>query len=148
MSLGVPWRTNASPADPVRTEADAKDAIALVASVLAQEGVKVGAIGFQEARTADLILRARKRALDLRREQNQLVDRAETYRALCAFWHIERNALQNWIPRKAPEVAVALGVDQVLVEIVLERLVREFLEEQSAPPKINLKGKTNNDAEF
>lgn len=76
------------PANPVvvSTEDDAREAVSLIARVLREEGgAPIGVLGFDDARTAETILKARERALNIEAKQKRLIpaDQVATYVGRC-----------------------------------------------------------------
>ncbi|UMY19122.1 hypothetical protein MMB17_07435 [Methylobacterium organophilum] len=65
-----------SAAPPVRTEEDARAALTLLKQVLQEEGAEDadGGIDFGKARTADMILKARERAMGIAKARGELVE--------------------------------------------------------------------------
>ena len=81
-------RTVREPANPVvvSTEDDAREAVSLIARVLREEGgAPIGVLGFDDARTAETILKARERAPKIEAKQKRLIpaDQVATYVGRC-----------------------------------------------------------------
>lgn len=107
----VRMRGTQRPAE-VRTEAEARQAISLVARVLAEEGAEAaGPVDFGKARTAELILKARQRSLDQAEQEGRLVNRAAAEAAFFAEARAIRDAWIAWPARVAIELADELGVE-------------------------------------
>src|SRR4051812_19830708 len=69
------------PPPPVRTQADAEEAISLIKRVLMEEGVpSEGPVDFDQARTAETILKARERELKMQERRKILVPLAKVVR--------------------------------------------------------------------
>jgi hypothetical protein len=96
------------------------------------EPVVVGpgqAMTFMQARTANEVLKAQERRVRLQRMKGELVDRAKAVAQVFRLAREERDAWVNWPARVAAMIAAELEVDPHQVHTVLERHVRDHLDE-------------------
>jgi hypothetical protein len=87
------------------------------------------AMTFVQARTANEVLKAQERRLRLQQMKGELVDRAEAVAQVFRLAREERDAWVNWPARVAAMMATELEVDPHQLHTVLERQVREHLNE-------------------
>ena len=97
-----------------------------------------GGMTFLQARTANEVLKAQERKLRLGRLRGELVDRARTTALVFRLARAERDAWLQWPARVAATLAAELGVDAHAMQTVLERALREQLE-QLAEPRLDLR---------
>lgn len=116
----------------VRTEDDAKAAIALIAQVLQAEGAEAGTIDYNAARTADTILKAYERDLSMAQKRKDLVPATDTKRHFSSAFTGFRQQIQRMPSRHVPEMAARLGVDPGLLQSEMDRMVAATLTEMSA----------------
>lgn len=123
------------PATPVRTEAGAREAVSLIARVLAEEGMPDDGKGidFGKTRTAELVLKARQRDLDQAEQCSRLVDRAAAEALFFETARDMRDAWLAWPARIAIEMADELKVDARLLTPILGRHVSQHLAEMGEP---------------
>jgi hypothetical protein len=93
------------------------------------EPVTSGAMTFMQARTANEVLKAQERRLRLQQMKGELVDRAKAVAQVFRLAREERDAWVNWPARVAAMMAADLEVDPHQLHTVLERQVREHLNE-------------------
>jgi hypothetical protein len=93
------------------------------------EPVSAGGMTFMQARTANEVLKAQERRLRLQQMKGELVDRAKAVAQVFRLARDERDAWVNWPARVAAMMAAELEVDQHRLHTVLERRVREHLNE-------------------
>ena len=93
------------------------------------EPVSAGGMTFMQARTANEVLKAQERRLRLQQMKGELVDRAKAVAQVFRLARDERDAWINWPARVAAVIAAELEVDTHKLHIVLERQVREHLNE-------------------
>jgi hypothetical protein len=93
------------------------------------EPVSAGGMTFMQARTANEVLKAQERRLRLQQMKGELVDRAKAVAQVFRLARDERDAWVNWPARVAAMVAAELEVDAHKLHTVLERQVREHLNE-------------------
>ena len=93
------------------------------------EPVTSGAMTFMQARTANEVLKAQERRLRLQQMKGELVDRAKAVAQVFRLAREERDAWVNWPARVAAMIAAELEVDPHQLHTVLERQVREYLNE-------------------
>jgi hypothetical protein len=84
---------------------------------------------FMQARTANEVLKAQERRLRLQQMKGELVDRAKAVAQVFRLARDERDAWVNWPARVAAVMAAELEVDPHQLHTVLERQVREHLNE-------------------
>lgn len=90
-------------------------------------------VSFMEAQRRKENYLARLRQLEFEIKSGRLVDAEAAKKTTFDLARGERDALLNWPARVSPLIAADLGVDQVKLGVALERHVREFLLERSAP---------------
>jgi hypothetical protein len=93
------------------------------------EPIAAGAMTFMQARTANEVLKAQERRLRLQQMKGELVDRAKAVAQVFRLAREERDAWVNWPARVAAMMAAELEVDPHHLHTVLERQVREHLNE-------------------
>jgi hypothetical protein len=93
------------------------------------EPIAAGAMTFMQARTANEVLKAQERRLRLQQMKGELVDRAKAVAQVFRLARDERDAWVNWPARVAAMIAAELEVDPHRLHTVLERQVREHLNE-------------------
>jgi hypothetical protein len=106
-------------------------AVGAVRETLREHGepVSAGGMTFMQARTANEVLKAQERRLRLQRMKGELVDRAKAVAQVFRLARDGRDAWVNWPARVAAVMAAELQVDQHQLHTVLERQVREHLNE-------------------
>lgn len=115
----------------VTTPEDAAEVVSLIKSILQDEGVAAGVIDFNAARTAELIVKTRRRWIESEEKAKRLVD-ADAMREEAWKWGREnRDAWMNWPSRIGPMIASELGIDPVRTIIALENYVRGHLSEMA-----------------
>jgi hypothetical protein len=119
-----------SPQSAVRTEDDARAAVTLIARILTTEGVDAGRIDFNAARTADTILKAYERDLDLQVRRGELVVVQDVGQAVEREYAVVRERLLA-IPGKL--ASKLEGLDRTAIELVLLAEVTEALNELHSP---------------
>jgi hypothetical protein len=93
------------------------------------EPIAAGAMTFMQARTANEVLKAQERRVRLQRMKGELVDRAKAVAQVFRLARDERDAWVNWPARVGAIIAAELEVDAHKLHGVLERHVREHLNE-------------------
>jgi hypothetical protein len=106
-------------------------AVGAVRETLREHGepVSAGGMTFMQARTANEVLKAQERRLRLQQMKGELVDRAKAVAQVFRLARDERDAWVNWPARVAAVIAAELEVDAHKLHTVLERQVREHLNE-------------------
>ncbi|ACL58752.1 hypothetical protein [Methylobacterium nodulans] len=119
----------------VRTPAEAREAVSLIARVLAEEGVEDadGSIDFSKARTAELILKARQRSLDQAEQQGRLIERAAAEKLFFDTARELRDAWLAWPARIGIELAAELGIEARVLTQALTNHVNRHLSELGEP---------------
>jgi hypothetical protein len=92
-----------------------------------------GSTTFVQARTANEVIKAQTNKVKLSRMKGELIERKYASDSAFNLAREERDALQNWPARIAPEMAAELAVNPTLLHILLDRYVRAFLEERGVP---------------
>jgi hypothetical protein len=106
-------------------------AVGAVRDTLREHGepVAAGGMTFMQARTANEVLKAQERRLRLQQMKGELVDRAKAVAQVFRLARDERDAWVNWPARVTAMIAAELEVDPHQLHTVLERQVREHLNE-------------------
>jgi hypothetical protein len=102
-------------------------------AAVARDPGTAGGMSFQQARTANEVLKAQVRRLQVQREKGELVDRARTVALVFRLARQERDAWLAWPARIAALIAAELCVDAHAVQELLEQHVRDHLEELAEP---------------
>ncbi|MBF0188594.1 MAG: hypothetical protein HQL50_11790 [Magnetococcales bacterium] len=84
-----------------------------------------------QARTADMVLRAQMRKIDLEEKKKSLVNRAKAKAHGFKIARQIRDSILNWPSKVSSRMAAELDIDQHLMHTVLEKYIREHLEELS-----------------
>lgn len=85
--------------------------------------------GLQAAREEKERQRVRLMELDYQARSGRLIDREAAERAIFARARMERDSWLAFVARLAPALAAALGAEERLAFQVLDRLIREHLDE-------------------
>ena len=93
-----------------------------------------GGMTFMQAKTADMVLRAQLRKLELEDRKNSLIDREKTYSHINSNARQFRDSLLNWPARVVAEMASELEVDSHTLQITLEKHLRDLLQELADMP--------------
>ena len=132
---GEPSARNGSRRAPWRAVKPVPEAaIGAVRDTLREHGEPIAtspgqAMTFMQARTANEVLKAQERRLRLQQMKGELVDRAKAVAQVFRLARDERDAWANWPARVAAMIAAELEVDPHQLHTVLERQVREHLNE-------------------
>lgn len=104
-------------------------AVGAVSETLREQGLPSpeGKIDFMAARTANEVLKARLRRMELQQKEGELVDRARAVALVFRLARQERDVWLGWPARVAALMAAELGVDAHALQTVLETHVREHL---------------------
>jgi hypothetical protein len=104
-------------------------AVGAVAETLREQGLPSpeGKIDFMAARTANEVLKARLRRMELQQKEGELVDRARATALVFRLARQERDVWLGWPARVAALMAAELGVGAHALQTVLETHVREHL---------------------
>ena len=121
--------------DPVTTEEQAVAAVTLVRRVLEEEGRKVGEGGvtFDDARTAETILKAREKAQSIAKEAGELLPCDEVIRHVASAFSNYKKALQELPSRVGAQMAAELDCDVGDLDRALTRVIHEHLSSLAAP---------------
>ncbi|KQP16536.1 hypothetical protein ASF26_01490 [Methylobacterium sp. Leaf93] len=126
----------------VRTETEAREAVTLIARILAEEGMRDDGKGidFGKVRTAELILKARQRHLDQAEQEGTLVDRAAAEKLFFDMAREGRDAWLSWPARVGIPMAEEIKIDPTTGKVdprslvaVLSDYVRQHLAEMGEP---------------
>ena len=118
----------------VTTPADARAAIALVARVLAEEGIASdGPPDLQMARLCEVILKSRDRSLRIDERKKTLVSLSAVRAHISTAFTNFRRAVQRMPSRYVPEMAARLGVEPADLQTELDKMIAATLDEMSAP---------------
>ena len=110
-----------------------------VKQTLHEQGLPAaGGMTFLQARTANEVLKAQERRLRLQQLKGELVDRARAVNLVFRLARDERDAWSGWPARIAAVLAAELGCDTHHLQTVLDRHVREHLD-QLAEPRLELR---------
>jgi hypothetical protein len=97
----------------------------------AGEPPTAGGMNYVTARTANEVIKAQERRLRLGKLKGELVDRAKATTTVFMLSRRERDAWVQWPARVAALIAAELRVDAHLMEMVLDKHVRQHLGELS-----------------
>lgn len=86
---------------------------------------------FQNARTANEMLKAQDRKLRLDERRGQLVDKARALTLVHRLAQEERDAILGWPARVAAEMAAQLGVDAHQLQKLMDTRLREHLNQRT-----------------
>jgi hypothetical protein len=116
---------------PARMKPVPEAALGAVRDTLREHGepIAAGAMTFMQARTANEVLKAQERRLRLQQMKGELVDRAKAVKQVFRLARDERDAWVNWPARVSAMIAAQLEVDPHKLHTVLERHVRDHLNE-------------------
>ena len=105
-----------------------QEALGAVADTLREQGMPASAVGgltFLQARTANEVMKAQLRRIELAKKKSELVDRARASALVFRLARQERDAWLGWPARVAALMAADLGVGTHAMQTVLEKHVRE-----------------------
>ena len=105
-------------------------AVGAVAETLEEHGLpapQASGMTFLQARTANEVLKARLRRMELQQKEGELVDRARAVALVFRLARQERDAWLGWPARVAALMAAELGIGAHALQTVLETYVREHL---------------------
>lgn len=119
----------------VTTEEEAVAAVTLVRRVLEEEGRKVGdgGVTFDDARTAETILKAREKAQSIAKEAGELLPCDEVIRHVASAFSNYKKSLQELPSRIGAQMASELDCNVGDLDRVLTRVIHEHLNSLSAP---------------
>lgn len=120
--------------DTITTKEQARAAISLVQSVLAEEGRKVdGAITFDDARTANEILKARKTLREIEQTEGRLLPRDEVIKHVAGAFNNYRNELRQLPARFGAQIAADAECDVTKLDAALTKVINDYLDRLAAP---------------
>ncbi len=104
-------------------------AVGAVVETLGEQGLPSpeGKIDFMAARTANEVLKARLRRMELQQKEGELVDRARATALVFRLARQERDVWLGWPARVAAMMAAELGLNAHALQTALESHVREHL---------------------
>jgi hypothetical protein len=121
-------------ATPVATIEDAQEAVALIRRVLAEEGRQIdGAPTYDDVRSAELILKARERAINIAASEGSMVPMAPLVRHVSEAFRNYRKSLEALPARYGAQIAAEVGCDVGKLDRALSTMIRAHLTELSAP---------------
>jgi hypothetical protein len=94
-------------------------------------GARPGGATFHEARTANEVLKAQRRRLDIDEQRGRLVDKGRALLLVHRLAREERDAILAWPARIAAELAAELGVDAHRLQTLLDQRLRIHLAERN-----------------
>ncbi len=108
-------------------------AVNSVRETLRENGQAAGSgnMTFMQAKTADMVMRAQLRKIELEERKKSVINRARTLDLVEELSRRDRDSLQNWPARISARMAAELGIDAHRMHNTLEKYVREHLEECS-----------------
>lgn len=120
--------------EPITTKDQARAAISLVQSVLAEEGRKVdGAITFDDARTANEILKARKTLREIEQAEGLWLPRDEVVKHVASAFTNYRNEIRQMPARFGAQIAAEAECDVTKLDAALTRVINDYLNRLAAP---------------
>lgn len=120
--------------EPVTTKEQAAEAISLVQSVLAEEGRKVdGAITFDDARTANEILKARKTLREIEQAEGLWLPRDEVVKHIASAFTNYRNEIRQMPARFGAQIAAEAECDVTKLDAALTKVINDYLNRLAAP---------------
>lgn len=126
-------REPANPA-PISTEDDAREAVSLITRILQEEGgIATGVVDFDAARTAETILKARERAINIETKQQRLVPADEVAKYVGNQFVKYRQAVQRIPARFSAQMAGEIGCDPHQLDAALSKVIASVLNELAAP---------------
>jgi hypothetical protein len=108
-----------------------QEALSALANTLREQGMAAstdGGLTFLQARTANEVMKAQLRRIELQRKKGEVVDRARATALVFRLARQERDAWAGWPSRVAAMMAAELGLGAHAMQTVLERHVRVQLE--------------------
>lgn len=113
---------------------DAREAVSLIRRVLREEGRELsGPLSYDDVRTAETILKARKHAQEIAVSEQELIRKAPVMRHVEEAFAAFRKELQALPARYGAQIAAEAGCEVAAVDVALSKVIREFLESLSAP---------------
>ena len=115
---------------------DAREAVTLIRRVLLEEGRTVDmekSISFDDVRVADGIMKIRRAAIELQKDNRELLPRAQVVGHIEEAFANFRKELLGLPPRVGAQMAAEIGCDVAVLDRVLTRVIGEHLEQLSAP---------------
>lgn len=120
--------------DEVTTKEQAAEAVSLVRSVLAEEGRQVdGAITFDDARTANEILKARKTLREIEQAEGRLLPRDEVIKHVANAFTNYRNEIRQLPARFGAQIAAEAECDVTKLDAALTKVINDYLDRLAAP---------------
>lgn len=118
----------------VATIEDAREAVSLIRRVLREEGRELdGPLSYDDIRSAETILKARKHAQEIATAEQQLIRKAPVLRHVEEAFSGFRKELQALPARFGAQIAAEAGCEAAVIDAALSKVIREFLESLSAP---------------
>lgn len=118
----------------VATIDEAREAVSLIRRVLREEGRELdGPLSYEDIRSAETILKARKHAQEIAVAEGELIRKAPVMRHVEEAFANFRKELQAVPARFGAQIAAECGCDVAIMDVALSKVIREFLESLSAP---------------
>ena len=118
-----------------QVEVPASATAAVVETLALADSPVDGPPTFRDAQTAEMILKAGKLHIEVRRLRGKYVESEKAHNALVTFQRVQRDGHLAWPAAVAPAIASELGVtDLALVETVLMKHLRVHLEAMAEVP--------------
>lgn len=118
----------------VKNEAEAREAVNFIARVLKEAGAEhTGAIDYNAARTAETILKARQREMQMAERRKELVPFARIKPHVDKAFIGLRQSIQKVPGRFGAEIAAECGCDPADLDRALSRALAMVLDELSTP---------------
>jgi hypothetical protein len=115
-------------------EAEAADAISLVKRLLQGEGRDTsGPLTFDDARTAETVLKVRQRDQEIERDKGNWVPKAPLLKHLEDSFAAYRKELQALPARYGAQIAAEVGCDVTALDRAFSKVIRDHLDGLSAP---------------
>lgn len=120
--------------EPIATIEQAREAVSLVKSVLQEEGRAVtGAVTFDDARTANEVLKARRAVRELERVEGNLLPRDEVLKHVADAFANYKNEVRAIPVRFGAQMAAEIGCDVAKLDTVLSRVIDGYLGKLAGP---------------
>ena len=127
------WRQESTDAAKQRSEAEQRpvpeEATSALMQTLRDQGIATRGsnVTFMDAKTANEVMKAQDRRLNLLKKKGELVDKARATTLVFRLARAERDAWLGWPTRVAAQMAAELGVPTHQMQQTLERYVEDHL---------------------
>lgn len=124
------WEANTNKAQQrPKKKVGSLSALGAVSETLQETAPTGGDTTFNQARTANEVLKAQAARVRLQQLKGELVDRAQALSHVYKLARAERDAWQSWPSRISAQMAAELEVDSHTLYVTLENYVRQHLSE-------------------